>query len=98
MVVLGAYSSDNNPIDVLFVFVFGVLGYFMKELGFSRPALLLGFVLGPLVETYFHISLNAYGPWFFMRPFSLLLLALMLAGIVIPLLRKSTREKAHGQS
>ena len=96
MVVLGAYSSANNPIDVLFVFVFGALGYFMKELGFSRPALLLGFVLGPIAETYFHISLNAYGPWFFMRPISLVMFAFMLAGIIVPLLRESRREKAHG--
>ena len=98
VVVLGTFASNNNPIDVLFVFIFGALGYFMKDLGYSRPALLLGFVLGPLVETYFHISLNAYGPWFFTRPISLLMLALMLAGIIIPLLRKTNREKAHGQN
>ena len=97
VVVLGTFASNNDPIDVLFVFVFGALGYFMKNLGYSRPALLLGFVLGPLVETYFHISLNAYGPWFFTRPISLFMLGLMLAGIIFPLLRKSNREKAHGQ-
>ena len=94
LVILGAYSSHANPIDVLFVFIFGALGYFMKELGFSRPALLLGFVLAPKVETYFHISLGALGPWFFMRPISLVLMALLLAGIIVPLILESRRKRA----
>ena len=97
LVVLGAYSTNNNPIDVLFVFIFGGLGYFMRELGFSRPALMLGFVLGVPVETYLHISLSAYGPWFFTRPISLVIAALILAGIMVPLIREFTRERSDGQ-
>ena len=96
-VVLGAYSIGNNPIDLLFVFIFGPLGYFMREFGYSRPALMLGFVLGPLVETYLHISLTAYGPWFFTRPISLLLVVLIILGVAVPLIREFRREKAHGQ-
>jgi len=97
LVVLGAYSSANNPVDVVFVFVFGALGYAMRELGFSRPALMLGFVLGASVETYLHISLQAYGPWFFTRPLSLVIAMLMLAGVILPLLREFRRESSHGE-
>lgn len=94
LVVLGAYSTQNNAVDVWFVFVFGVLGYLMRELHFSRPALLLGFVLGKPLETYLHISLEAYGPLFFTRPLSLLIAALTLAGVLWPLLRKQRKGGA----
>jgi putative tricarboxylic transport membrane protein len=88
LVVLGAYSTSNNAIDVVFVFVFGLLGYFMRALGFSRPALLLGFVLGTAAETYLHISLNAYGGWFFLRPISLALAVAVVMAIFWPLVRR----------
>ncbi|HSM19044.1 MAG TPA: tripartite tricarboxylate transporter permease, partial [Hyphomicrobiales bacterium] len=88
LVILGAYSTSNNAIDVLFVFVFGLLGYFMQGFGFSRAALLLGFVLGGAAETYLHISLNAYGNWFFLRPISMALALMVVAAIVWPLIRK----------
>ncbi len=85
LVVLGAYSTSNSVIDVFFVFVFGALGYFMQLLGYSRAALLLGFVLGSAAETYLSISLNAYGPWFWTRPISLGLVALLAFALLIPL-------------
>ncbi len=88
LVVLGTYSAGNNPMDVLFVFAFGALGWFLKELDYSRPALLLGFILGPLIETYLHISLQAYGPWFFLRPIALTITLLIVAGMSWPLLRR----------
>jgi TctA family transporter len=81
LVILGAYSSAGNPIDVLFVFIFGALGFIMKQQGYSRPSLLLGFVLGPMIETSFEISLNAYGPGFFTRP--------------LPQVRESRRRRSH---
>lgn len=87
LIVLGTYSAGNDPADVLFVFVFGALGYVLKEFDYSRPALLLGFVLGPLLETYLHISLQAYGPWFFTRPIALAIAALIVLGLAWPLLR-----------
>ncbi len=95
LVVLGAYASANNPVDVLFVFVFGALGFVMTRLGFSRPALMLGFVLGSMIETYFEISLDAYGPWFVTRPISALLFVLILAGIAVPMARQMRRRKDH---
>lgn len=87
LVVLGAYSANNNPLDVLMVFVFGVFGYFLKELDYSRPALLLGFVLGSSIETYLHISLQAYGPSFLLRPIAVGIIALIVLGVCWPLLR-----------
>ena len=54
-------GREQRPIDVLFVFIFGVLGVTMERLDYNRPALLLGFVLGETIERYYQVSINAYG-------------------------------------
>jgi TctA family transporter len=84
LVALGAYSSENNPIDVLFVFLFGLLGVAMLRLNYSRPALLLGFVLGETIERYYQVSMNAYGATFFMRPISVTIIVLALICLLWP--------------
>ncbi|MYZ50311.1 tripartite tricarboxylate transporter permease [Propylenella binzhouense] len=92
LVVLGALSTSNDVRDVFFTFVFGFLGYFMVLLGYSRAALLLGFVLGNAAETYLHISLNAFGPLFWTRPISLLLIAILIFSLTFPLWRNFRRR------
>ncbi|MGC2778248.1 MAG: tripartite tricarboxylate transporter permease [Bradyrhizobium sp.] len=79
LVAIGTYSSDNNVYDVLFVFLFGGLGVIMERLGYNRPALLLGFVLGETLERNFEVSMKAYGWTFFMRPISL---AIIIAALI----------------
>lgn len=96
LVVTGAYATDNNPVDVLMVFVFGALGWVLREFDYSRAALLLGFVLAASIETYLHISLQAYGAWFFLRPASLVILGIMLFGLCWPLLRSLISKSRTG--
>lgn len=81
LVVLGAYAYQNEPLDVIATFVLGLLGCAMKDFGYSRPALVLAFVMAPLIETYLHISLQAYGAAFLLRPGVLLLLGLIVLGL-----------------
>ena len=52
-VCIGAYSVRANAADVAMVLAFGVLGYVMRIAQLPAAPLLLGFVLGPLVETQF---------------------------------------------
>ena len=59
LVVLGAYAYKNEPLDIIATFAIGLLGCAMKVLGYSRPALVLGFVMAPLIETYLHIYATA---------------------------------------
>lgn len=56
-VCIGAYSVRANPADVVMVLGFGALGYFMRLANLPAAPLLLGFVLGPLVETQFRRSM-----------------------------------------
>jgi TctA family transporter len=84
LVLIGTYAAENNAYDVAFVFVFGALGVAMERLDYSRPALLLGFVLGEMIERYFHVSLQAHGPLFFTRPVSLAIIAVAFACLLWP--------------
>jgi len=88
LVTIGTYAAENNPIDVVFVFIFGVLGVTMDRLDYNRPALLLGFVLGETIERYFQVSLNAYGPLFFLRPISIGIIVAALLCLLWPIRKR----------
>jgi putative tricarboxylic transport membrane protein len=92
--VTGAYSLKNNLWDVGMMLVFGVLGYFMKRLGYSPAALVLALVLGPLAERALRQSLiisDAGLGIFFLRPIAAVLTILALAAIAVPLVRALRR-------
>ena len=50
LVCIGFYSVNLNPFDVFLVLFFGVVGYSMRLLGFEPAPLIIGFILGPLME------------------------------------------------
>ena len=56
--MLGAYSTHQSLFDVSVMVLFGILGYAMKKMGISVAALLIAFILGPMLETYCRQSLT----------------------------------------
>jgi TctA family transporter len=76
---IGSFLPKSNLWDVLVLLPFAALGYGMRELGYNRPAFVLGFVLADLAEKYFFITLDSYG-WqgFFLRPISLTMIILLI--------------------
>jgi len=84
LVVVGAYAAENSIGDVIFVFIFGALGVAMERLGYNRPAMLLGFVLGETLERNLEISLAAHGGLFFTRPISLAIIAATVLCVLWP--------------
>ena len=76
IILAGAYVVHGSMFDVLVAVGFGGVGFAMKKLDYSRPAFIIGFVLGLMVEKNLYLSLKLYGPSFFTRPVSLILLAL----------------------
>jgi putative tricarboxylic transport membrane protein len=93
--VTGAYSLKNNLWDVGQMLVFGVIGYFMKKLGYSPAALVLALVLGPLAERALRQSLiisDAGALIFFTRPISGVLMALAILAIGVPVIRAFLRK------
>ena len=99
-ICLGVYSSDNSTFDIFVVLAFGVIGYGMRRYGFPATPVLLGFILGPLLEEHFRRAmLLARGdPMVFLeRPISAVFLcasALLLASAFWPRGRKSKARAA----
>ncbi len=96
---IGVYSTNNNTWDVWMVALFGVVGYLFVKLGCEPAPLLLGFILGPMMEENLRRAmLLSRGEWsvFVTRPLSATLLALAALMIIIVLLPsvKNKREQA----
>lgn len=88
IVYVGAFQGSNSWGDMYVLLLFGVVGWTMKRLKWPRPPLILGLVLGVLVERYMAISILRYDFEWLTRPGVVVLLS--LAGIVVlsPLFRK----------
>ncbi|MCZ6862032.1 MAG: tripartite tricarboxylate transporter permease [Alphaproteobacteria bacterium] len=94
---VGAFQGSRSWGDLYILLAFGVLGWIMKQKGWPRPPLILGFVLGGLVENYMFISVGRYGIDWLGRPVVLVILALTLLGIFRPLLKKyAAKRRAAG--
>jgi TctA family transporter len=99
---IGVYTVNNNNFDVFMTAIFGIIGYLFFKLGCEAPPLLLGFVLGPMMEENFRRALLlARGDYtvFLTRPLSLGLLVAALVLVVIVTLPavKKTREEAFAE-
>ena len=55
--LIGAYSLNNNVVELIIMIVFGVVGYCLRRLGYEEAPMVLAFVLGPLLERSFRQSL-----------------------------------------
>ena len=96
---IGAYAVSKSSLDVLLLFIFGVLGYVILKLRFEPVPLVLAFVLGPLMEENLRraMVLSHGDPTMFLtRPISagLLLLALVVLGLMIIPSFRHTRKVA----
>ncbi len=96
---IGVYSTNNNSFDIWMVAAFGFIGYLFIKLGCEPQPLLLGFILGPMMEENLRRALLlSRGDWtvFVTRPLSgsLLFLALIMLGVVLLPSIKAKREEA----
>jgi TctA family transporter len=96
---IGVYSISNAPMDVLLAALFGFIGYVFIKLDVEPAPLLLGFVLGPMMEENLRraLLLSRGDPMVFVtRPISLVLLiiSVILIGIVLAPSISKKREEA----
>jgi putative tricarboxylic transport membrane protein len=90
---IGAYSINNNMMDVVMTFAFGIVGLLFNKYGFERPPLILAFVLGPLVEKAFRQSMifsDGSFTIFFTRPISAFFTLVTLGVLIAALIKKRT--------
>jgi TctA family transporter len=99
---IGTYSLNNSIQDPLLMAFFGIIGYTFMKLGCEAAPMLLGFVLGPLMEENLRRALlisRGDPTVFFTRPISLTFLILAAASllvIVLPAVRKKRDEAFAG--
>jgi len=95
---VGVYSLSNSPFDVMQTAVFGVVGYIWVKLECEPAPLILGFILGPLMEENLRRAMllsRGDATVFFQRPISLTMLliaALLLVVVLAPAVRKKRDE------
>jgi putative tricarboxylic transport membrane protein len=89
--VCGTYSLSQSILDVWIMLFFGVLGFFMRRFGFSVVPVIIGLILGELVEGTLRQSLVIFdGNWlmFFTRPIVVTFFILSFIALIFPLLKK----------
>jgi putative tricarboxylic transport membrane protein len=86
--ILGAYAVNNNPFDLMVLSVLGLFGFLLRQGGFPIGLVVLGMVLGPLLERNFMVSMIKTH-WdltsFFDRPVAIIL-ALATLGLILGML------------
>ncbi|PRY87241.1 tripartite tricarboxylate transporter permease [Donghicola tyrosinivorans] len=91
VVYVGAYQGSRAWGDLYALLFFGVVGWAMKRLRWPRPPLILGLVLGTLIERYMAISIGRFGADWLTRP----VVAIFLVMAVMVLMRPMYTEIKH---
>ena len=108
---IGAFQGSRQWGDIYALLLFGVIGWIMKRLRWPRPPLILGFVLGGLVERYMFISVERYGAdWLWIwrdfgdgdvrfAPYVPIIFIVTLYGVLTPIIKGyRSRAKANQAS
>jgi TctA family transporter len=87
LIYIGAFEGTRQWGDLYSLLFFGILAWAMKHFRWPRPPLVLGFILGKVLERYLFISIQRYGSDWLLRPLVLVMFALTLMSLLRPLLR-----------
>jgi putative tricarboxylic transport membrane protein len=92
--VVGSFAIRSNVLDVGVMLSFGLLGYLLDKMAFSAGPIVLGLILGPIVESGLVSSLAMVGTgrsWldvFVFRPISAALILLTLLSVAWPIISR----------
>jgi putative tricarboxylic transport membrane protein len=98
--IVGVYVLNGSEFDLIMMLVFGILGFIMRKTGFPMAPLILGLVLGGLIEVNFRRALTySYGDYstFYQSPISIGLWVItflsLVAPVIIKFIKKSLQKK-----
>ena len=97
--LIGAYAPNQSMFDVWTMLAFGALGFLFRRYGFSPAPLIIGMVLGRMVEETFKQSLLIFdgdATRFLGRPIVVALFAVIVAGFLAPPLARRWRARRAG--
>jgi TctA family transporter len=93
LVYIGAFEASRNWGDLFSLLFFGLLGWAMKHFKWPRPPLVLGFILGEVIERYMFISIERYGVSWMLRPVVVVMFIMAGLSLLRPLLQD---VRSHG--
>ncbi|MDB5649218.1 MAG: tripartite tricarboxylate transporter TctA family protein [Hyphomicrobiales bacterium] len=93
LVYIGAFEGHRNWGDLFSLLFFGIFAWGMKHFKWPRPPLVLGFILGAILERYMFISIQRYGGNWMLRPLVIVLFVMALLSLLRPFI---SDVKAHG--
>jgi putative tricarboxylic transport membrane protein len=94
LITIGAYTVHNNPLDIVVMLAFGLVGWAAVRWEWPRAPMLLAFVLGDLSERNLFLSNQLYGWSWLGRPLVLVLLALAVVAVIYSIRRRDLRSGA----
>src|SRR5690348_14181783 len=102
LVFVAAFEGSHDWGDLYVLIGFGIVGWIMKRLGWPRPPMVLGIVVGGIFERYLYISTSLYGIGWLQRPVVIGILCLVawalfkpLSEIVVSVVREIREVKRH---
>jgi len=87
LIYIGAFEHSRNWGDLYSLLFFGLLGWAMKHFRWPRPPLVLGFILGGILERYMFISIERYGIEWLTRPIVVVMLVMSVLSLARPLIQ-----------
>ncbi len=89
---VGAFQGNRDWGDLVILVVFGLVGWVMKRMGWPRPPVILGVVLGGIIERYLWISSKRYGFEWISNWLVIVLFVVALVVLALPLIREMKNE------
>ena len=96
LIYIGAFEGKRDWGDLYALLIFGVLGWVMKHMKWPRPPLVLGFILGKMLERYMFISIQRYGADWLISPSVLVLFAFALLSLSAPFIQNVRQRGGVG--
>lgn len=93
IIIMGALQATQNWGDLIALLALGILGWIMKQTGFGRPPLIVGFVLGKLAERYLGISVAWYGATWLYRPWVIVIGIGVIATIFLGIRMQRSKDE-----
>jgi len=97
LAVIGSYAINLSMFDLTLVFIFGVAGYFMDKMNYSPAPIVLGLILGNMIDVKFRTALitsNGDIFSFLTRPISLVIFIMIMFTIVRPFISAGKNKKS----
>src|SRR3546814_149245 len=94
LMIFTAYQATRSWGDVMTLMALTLLGLYMKRFDWSRPALIVGFVLSPGLEASLYQTAQVYGLSFLLSPQSMLIAVLILASLSVGMRIMLTNKSA----